>query len=344
MTGGRNGRGRRSTGVGNSLQTRQTSTEPAIARLADRQHGNVKREQLLRLGLNNDAIAHRRWLHRVDRGVYSVGRPPKTALEWAAAAVLACGPDAVLSHRSALALWGLAKWQRAIHVTVPTDRRPKGLKVHRVKSLTGRDRRTHQGIRVTSPARALLDCAPGLTDKALTRAFNDGRRARLLSSNAIADVVERFPYHPGAGRLTRFVDVKGGPTRSEWEDAFPAFCRQYGLPEPLMSTGVAGYEVDALFVEEKVIVELDGWDFHSDREAFESDRDRDADTLAAGCHTVRITWERLHERPAEEAVRLHEILRLWAPERRPSPSEPPGSTVSPGIPDARRPARDRPSR
>ena len=299
-------------GVGrNCRQTTETSIEAAIARLADRQHGNVTRGQLLSVGLDDHGIDRRAWLHTVYRAIYSVGRPPKTALEWAAAAVLACGPDAVLSHRSALALWGLARWPRAIHVAVPTDRRPKGVNVHRVKDLIGRDRRTHQGIRVASPARALLDCAPRLTDKALTRAFNDGRRAGLLRSDAVADVVARFPHHPGAGRLTRFIDVKGGPTRSEWEDEFPAFCEQYGLPEPIMCTHVAGYEVDALFVEEKVIVELDGWGFHSDREAFESDRERDADTLAAGHHTVRVTWERIHERPAKEAARLREILRLW---------------------------------
>jgi hypothetical protein len=195
-----------------------------------------------------------------------------------------------------------------VHVTVPTDRRPKGRKVHRARGLIGRDRRTHQGIRVTSPARTLLDCAPGLTDKALTRAFNDARRARLVKPIAVEDVVERFPNHPGARRLKRFSDVKGGPTRSSWEDGFPAYCKQYGLPEPVMSTQVAGYEVDALFVREKVIVELDGWEFHRTKESFEADRERDADTLAADHETVRITWTRIEQRAAREAARLHKIL------------------------------------
>jgi hypothetical protein len=242
--------------------------------------------------------------------VYGVGRPPKTALERAAAAVLAGGAEALLSHNSALALWDLGQWGQVMHITVPRDRRPRGVRVHRARRLTGRDRRTHQGIRVTSPARTLLDCAPGLREKALTRAFNDGWRARLLKPQSIADVVKRFPRHPGASRLEQFIEVRGGPTRSGWEDGFPAFCERYRLPDPVMCTNVVGYEVDALFAAERLIVELDSWHFHSDPEAFESDRDRDADTLAADHETVRITWTRIEERPAREAARLHQILEL----------------------------------
>jgi hypothetical protein len=253
-------------------------------------------------------------LYRAHRGVYGVGRPPKTALERAAAAVLACGPGATLSHRSALALWGLGNWRGSIEVTEPGDHRPKGVRVHHATALAPRDVRTHQGIRVTSPARTLLDCAPAMTYRALTRAVNDARRSPQahVRMKDLADVIERFRYHPGAARLKPLLRLKGGPTRSEWEDAFPAFCARHGLPEPVMSTRVGGHEVDAVFPAVRVIIELDGWDFHSDRDSFESDRDRDADTLAAGYHTVRITWERMHERPTREAKRLHEIIRRWA--------------------------------
>lgn len=262
-------------------------------------------------GLSDDAIARRPWLHRTYRGVYTVGGPPRTALERAAAAVLACGRGAALSHRSALALWGLGKWPSLMHVTVPGDSRQKGIIIHRPTGLIGRDFRRHQDIRVTSPARTLLDCAPTLADKALRRAYNDARRSEQmrLRPHHVTDVLERFPNHHGARRLKALLSVKGGPTRLEWEDAFPAFCKRYGLPEPVMSTFVAGHEVDALFAEETVIVELDSWEFHQDRESFESDRDRDADTLAADHVTVRITWERIHGRGAREAQRLHAILR-----------------------------------
>lgn len=295
---------------------------PVDARLAarsDRQHGNVTREQLLASGLSRNGISHRVQIGRlypVYRGVYSVGRPPRTALEYASAAVLACGSGAALSHRSALAVWGLGAWPRCNHVVVAQDRRPPGIAAHRVKGLIGRDFRTHRGIRTTSPARALLDGAPGLSEKALGRAVNEARLKKLVRPKDLADVVERFWYHPGARRLKPFLETKGGPTRSDWERAFPDFCLRYGLPEPVMNARVAGHEVDALFPDEKLIVELDGWAYHSTRESFESDRDRDADTLAVGHNTVRLTWGRMLRQAAREAARLHEILR-WCRRRGP---------------------------
>jgi hypothetical protein len=283
----------------------------AIAEIADSQHGNITREQLVGLGLSRDQIDRRVRAGRlplVHRGVYSVGRPPKTAQEHAHAAVLACGEGAALSHRSALALWGLGEWRwSAIHVAVTGDRRPKGIKVHRSSGLTGRDIRTHAGIRMTSPARTILDCARTLTDKQLNRAVNDGRRSPQAHLRAwhLSDIIGRFPSHPGAKKPRRFTEVEGGPARSDWEDAFPAWCAEHGLPPPVMGAIVAGHEVDALFPAEKVIVELDSWEFHQDRGSFESDRDRDADALAAGHVTVRITWGRM---TAGEAERLHRIL------------------------------------
>ena len=200
----------------------------AIARLASRQHGNVTREQLLVLGFNSAAISYRvktGRLHRGHRGVYAVGRPPKTALERASAAVLACGPGAALSHRSALALWGLADWRFGLEVSAACDRRPQGIKIHLCVDLGARNFRRHDDIRVTSPARTLLDCAPRLTQRALARAANEALRRKLVRRSDLADVIERFPRHPEARRLARFADATGGPTRSGWEDDFPAFCR-----------------------------------------------------------------------------------------------------------------------
>lgn len=284
----------------------------AIVALARRQHRNVTRAQLLALGLSSDAIKRRvshGWMHREHLGVYAVGTPANTPVEHAAAAVLACGDGAALSHGSALALWGLAKrWPIQPHVTVRRDRRPRGIAVHLASSLTRADLRTHLGIRVTSVARALLDCAPTLTSKALTRAVNDALRSPYLTHAQLTDVCRRLRNHPGTGRLVPFVQTPAGPTRSEFEDAFLGFCERFGLPRPLVNTVVCGYEVDAFFAAERVIVELDGWDFHNSRTSFEGDRDRDADTLAARIVTVRITWERLTERPDQEARRLSLIL------------------------------------
>lgn len=289
------------------------AVDAAIVALSQRQQGNVTTEQLLRLGLGRSAIAYRcrtGMLFRVYRGVYAVGRPPSTPLERAAAAVLACGSRAALSHDSALTLWGLdRRWRTPLHVTVPIRRRQPGIAVHRAPRLARADVRTHLGIRVTSPARTALDCAPRLPPGRLTRLVNDARLRGLLRPDELGDVVARFSHHPGASRIIALLArSSGGPTRSEFEDAFVSFCRRFGLPAPEINAFVCGYEVDALFAAERVIVELDGWQFHQDRATFERDRTRDADTLAAGLVTVRITWERITQAAHREAQRLHVIL------------------------------------
>jgi hypothetical protein len=272
---------------------------------------------LLAAGWDDHAIGYRvkiGRLHRVHPGVYSVGCPPITPLERAMAAVLACGPGAALSHGSALTHWGIWKrWDMPSDVTVKADRRPSGIRVHRV-NLDRRDVTRHQGIPVTTLARTLLDQAPHMPPKSLTRAINDGRLQGHLHPAALVEVAQRYPKHPGRPLLEAVLDRVGErPTRSTFEDTFPAFCERYGLPSPQMNAIVCGYEVDALFPEEKVIVELDGWAFHSSRVSFENDRKKDADTLAAGFATLRMTRARYDRDPAQEAARLHAILARRMP-------------------------------
>jgi hypothetical protein len=161
---------------------------------------------------------------------------------------------------------------------------------------------------VTSPARAFLDCAVELGPHRLPRLMADARRRGYLHPAQLAHVLDRFRRHPGRAAL---LDALGGlaqPTRSELEEAFLDFCRRYELPQPAVNTHPWRRESDMLFAAERVIVELDGWDFHRDKYAFEDDRDRDAELLAAGFVTVRITWKRLIEDPVREARRLRKIL------------------------------------
>jgi hypothetical protein len=120
------------------------------------------------------------------------------------------------------------------------------------------------------------------------------------------EVLARNPTHPGAKRLRPFVETRSNPTRSGLQDDFAVFCKRYGLPTPVTNTYLFGYEIDALFPVERVIVELDGRQFHED--TFERDRDRDADMLEAGIVTVRITDKRMNGNPEREARRLHKIL------------------------------------
>jgi predicted transcriptional regulator of viral defense system len=289
------------------------AVEARIVSLAARQHRNVTRAQLLALGLSSSSIGDRLAagrLHRVHNGVYALGTPAKTALERAAAAVLACGDGALLSHEAALALWDLRRrgWPSVMEVTVPSARRRPGIRVHTCPRLSRRDVRRVHRIAVTSPAKTLLDCAPRLSDAALARAVNDAIRAGTMRRSELAELLDRCRSYPHAHRLTRFVAGARGVTRSEFEDAFLPFCERFGLPQPLVNSRVGGYEVDAYFEEARLIVELDSWGFHNDRDAFETDRLRDANALAAGVGTLRITWERLHAEAAGEAARLAAII------------------------------------
>lgn len=299
---------------GNPRVARQTEQpDRIIAQIARRQRGYITRAQLLEAGLSDDAIDRRiarGQLIRVHRGVYAVGHLPAWPVDRAAAAVLACGHGAALSHSSAMALWGFSPtWRAPFEVTPPSAHQRPGILVHRSKALISADLRRHLGIRVTSPARTILDATPELGDRALARTFDNARLSGHLHLAATAELLGRFPRHPGATRLARLVDPGRRPTRSELEDVFLAFLARYDLPQPQVNVRVRGREVDALFAAERVIVELDGYRFHDSRRSFEADRERDADNLVAGLITVRITWERLTERAAAEARRLERILR-----------------------------------
>jgi hypothetical protein len=175
------------------------AADTAISTLAGRQRGYVTRAQLLGLGLSPDAIDYRLKIGRlipVHTGVYAVGHLPITGADRAFAAVLACGPGAVLSHGTAACWWGIdQRWRTPFEVIVKTARRRPGIRTHRAV-LTRRDVRRHNGIRVTSPARTILDIAPRLTEKALRRAVNELRSrdtSGLRISPTCSGAIQRAP-------------------------------------------------------------------------------------------------------------------------------------------------------
>ena len=286
--------------------------EVKIAQIAARQLGNITRPQLLGLGMAATSIT--RWcrigrLYRVFPGVFSVGRPPTTPQERASAAVLACGPRAALGFGSALTLHGFWKrWDEPFEVVLAGDRRPSNIRTHRMTGLLRRDITVEQGIKVTSPAATLLHCAPRMPAKSLTRAVNDWRRAKLITTDELADVTTRFPFHPGAPLLKPHAHTTHNPTRSHFEDDFLPFCSRYDLPTPQINIMLHGHEVDAYFEGARLVVECDGWDFHNDRQAFEDDRERDATMLLHQIATIRLTKRRLRRDPDREAARLHAII------------------------------------
>ena len=263
--------------------------------MADRQHGHVTRQQLLALGLSPRAIAARvraGKLIRVHAGVYAVGAPRRTALARAAAAVLACGPEAALSHESALALWDLREWPAAPEVTAPTEKRRPGIRTHRSATLY-RDVRTEQAVRTTNPVRTIIDIAPRRTDRQLTRLVHNARLKHHLNDTSLRRLLLRCP------RLQPLIDPTHNPTKSDLEDDFVAWIKKHKLPMPRINTKLnSGKEVDALYEKEKLIVELDGWPYHSGRNAFHSDHQRDSDHRTLDFDTVRYTGEQLTDAEA----------------------------------------------
>jgi very-short-patch-repair endonuclease len=231
-----------------------------------------------------------------------------------AAAVFACGEGAALSHLSAAELWGLLRNQAGdIHVTVagrnPGARR-KGVRVHRPRILDPRDLRTKHRVRLTSPARTALDVATILPGDELELLVATARVERLASDRELEQVLRRYPTHPGAGRLKAVTRIDGGPafTRSEAERRLLKLVRAAGLPVPQTNVKLHGYEIDALWREERLVLEVDGYRFHSDRSAFERDRARDATLIAAGYRVIRITWWQLKYEPLLVVGRIARAL------------------------------------
>lgn len=277
-----------------------------VAALAARQHGVVSRAQLVALGTGRGAVAARiraARLHRVHRGVYAVGHAVLGRDGRWLAAVLACGDGALLSHRSAGALWDLRPSESArIDVTVPRTTRVRStsaVAVHRTTRPT--KPATVRGIPVTTPMRTLDDLAAVLPQRALERAVEQAETLRLLDVAAVRS--------PRVRRLIATHDF--APTRSDLEKAFLALCRRHGLPRPGVNTYVAGFEVDFAWPEQRLIVETDSHRHHGTRAAFERDRARDARLTAQGWRVVRFTYRQLLS--GEAATVLIAILGGTAP-------------------------------
>lgn len=179
-----------------------------IAALAGRQGGFVTRQQLLSLGESRHQVSQAVKTHRlipIHAGVYAVGHVPTRLQDQAFGAMLACGQNAVLSHASAAALWGIVeRWEVPFEVTTPTSRCRSGIRVHRT-ALDRKDVRRHLGFRVTSPPRTLLDVALRMSDRALRRAINDQLRQNRLRLSQLADLLERCPRNAGCARLRPFL-------------------------------------------------------------------------------------------------------------------------------------------
>jgi hypothetical protein len=290
--------------------------EREIANIAERQHGVISHRQLDALGVGRGSIHRRlqkRRLLRVRPGVYAVGHARLTIRGRWMAAVLSYGEDAFLAHGDAGAHWDLIPVKGSqIHVTVPRRgvRRQRGIVVHETLHLPPAERAVRDNIPVTSVARTLLDLAESDPDR-LPRAWDTAARRRLLDLRAVEAACENGRGRRGLKKLVPLLEDRTRvipDTRRELEARFVDLCRTFDLPPPSCNVLVEGYLVDAVWPAQRLVVELDSWEFHHDRGAFERDRERDASLQAAGYRVVRITWRRLTEHPADVAQLIRRLL------------------------------------
>jgi very-short-patch-repair endonuclease/predicted transcriptional regulator of viral defense system len=289
-----------------------------IGALAARQHGVVARRQLRGLGIDDSAIdsrLRRGALLALHRGVYAVGHRKLTIQARWMAAVLAGGPGAVLSHRSAGEHWALVTRSGSIpEVTRPRGFKGRpGMRAHRL-TLPPDEVEVLDGIPVTSVSRTLFDLAAVLSRAQLEQALNEAEVRQLTSRLSVPDLLRRHPGRRGAAALRAVLDDDegGGITRLELERRFAALIDAHRLPRPRRNAHVAVrgrfFEVDFLWRSQRVAVELDGRAVHGTKRAFETDRERDRILLAEGWRPMRVTWRQLEDEPETIVYDLRGLL------------------------------------
>jgi predicted transcriptional regulator of viral defense system len=252
--------------------------------MAARQHGLVSHRQLAAVGLSQTAVAGRvekGQLERVHRGVYAVGHLQRTSESRWMAAVMACGSETVLSNLDAAAHWRIYDGEGArVHVTTirHSGRRLDGVQVHRARRLHPDDVTVKDGIPVTTVARTLVDLTDVLTSERVLRALREADFLGLLDVDALSAAVERAHGRKRLGVLLEAVAAHrpGQIIRSELEHRFLELVRAAGLPPPETNVKITArgrrYEIDCLWREQRVAVELDGRAAHARTAAFEPDR------------------------------------------------------------------------
>jgi very-short-patch-repair endonuclease len=285
------------------------------AKIAASQWGVITAQQLIACGMSRDMISTRLAagrLRRLHRGVYAWGHDRLRPEGILIAAVLAAGPGAVLSHRSAAAHWALLETARAaIDVTVEAKggrARRGGIDLHVVRRLDPRDMTIRDGIPITTPARTIVDLAASGPARQAERALEQAYVRRLLAPGALEDALSRANGRPTSGLRGLIAAQRPSTiTRSELEEAFLAIVRRVGLPDPEVNEPLHGYEPDFLWRDQRLVIETDGYGTHSTRRSFEHDRKRDVELELHGYNVRRFTHDQVMYEP-EETGRLLRLL------------------------------------
>ena len=247
------------------------------------------------------------------QGVYSVGYPSKQPLARETTALLAMGPNAVLSHLTAAAVWGMYPPRpddAPVEVLVPGPHVRRGIVAHRTTRLGPHEVRLCQALPVTSPVRTVQDIAGTVSMRELERAVDEAVVRRLMRVHQLSDGVARDKGRRGGPILAALLEHRGNTTitRSQAEERMLEIIRAAGFPPPDTNARINGYEVDFLWRPQRLVVEIDGYTYHSTRSAFERDRAKDAALAAAGYLVIRITWLQMEHEPYVVVVHLAQAL------------------------------------
>lgn len=287
----------------------------ALAELAEAQHGVVTFRQLRALGFSKGHISRAfeaGRLRRVHRGVYAVGHGRLSEHGRCLAAVLACGDGAILSHHSAAWLWGLLpRCPHEASVTTPSrGHRRRTIRVHRAAALSSRDRAERQGIPVTSLARTLLDLGATATARELTSAIDRARRLGRLDLDSVDALLARHGHAVAGKRLQQALSLYRKPVfdRARSELLFLDALEKEDVSPPVLNCWAGKWEIDAYWEAERFAVEVDGWEAHGSREAFEDDRLRIEEMKLEGIDCIRISARRIETHPKQVAQRIATFL------------------------------------
>lgn len=297
--------------------------EGAVLRIAEQQFGVVHRSTVL------EGMTARQLERRVERGtwvrvapsVYRVAGAPQTWRQSLMAASLVLKRGFAFSHRTAAALHGFRCIKEgALSVTVTRKTRLGApFDVHRTKSLSHKDVEFSDGdeFRITSVLRTLIDLAATETAELMQSLVDEALQRKWLRVEEFERAVERAKRQPGVGvlrALVRRYRGAGGPTESELEARALEVLEGTPLPAPKIQRVVAtrhrNLRVDLLFKDQRLIVEVDGYAFHSSPEAFEADRARTNLLKASGYTVLQWTWHALVNTPEVLLEQLYAALAL----------------------------------
>jgi predicted transcriptional regulator of viral defense system len=296
------------------MRPQDRTAERQIARIANAAHGVVTRAELLDAGITPAQIKARVGngaLLREHRGVYRVGHRAPSLEATYMAAVLACGPGALLCGWAAAFLFGLVRGSATAppaEVRTLTERRVDGVITRRSRRGAPGDGTTLRAIPITTVAATLVDLASSMNADQLARACHEAAVRHRTTPALVDAVLARHGNAPGAAKLRSVLHGDAKVTLSALENRFLVRLREAGLLLPVTNRRAGRRYVDCRWPELHLTVELDSYRFHASRHAWEQDRRREREAHARGDGLRRYTYGDVFEDPALMMAELRALL------------------------------------